>query len=38
MYPEPPDVLGVSRVYEKDVDAPVMAAIQVRAAMGWNGD
>eukprot|EP00904_Undaria_pinnatifida_P004101 jgi/Undpi1/13692/HiC_scaffold_9.g03346.m1 len=27
-YPEPPDLLGVTRVYEKHVDTPVMGAVQ----------
>ncbi|CAN0484511.1 unnamed protein product [Ectocarpus sp. 12 AP-2014] len=28
MYPEPPDLLGVTRVYEKSVDKPVLKAVQ----------
>lgn len=29
-YPSPPDLLGVTRVYEREVDGPVMKAVQVR--------
>lgn len=39
-YPEPPDVLGVTRVYEKHIDMPIMAAIKVRvlpSADLWDG-
>lgn len=40
-YPEPPDLLGVTRVYEKHVDTPVMGAVQVRCremecGVGWD--
>lgn len=40
-YPEPPDLLGVTRVYEKHIDKPVMSAVQVRCCgmgygMGWD--
>ncbi|CAM9391316.1 unnamed protein product [Ectocarpus fasciculatus] len=29
VYPEPPDFLGVTRVYEKSIDKPVMKAVQL---------
>lgn len=37
MYPEPPDLLGVTRVYEKSIDKPVLKAVQVRCVLLEDG-
>ncbi|CAN0217073.1 unnamed protein product [Ectocarpus sp. 8 AP-2014] len=37
MYPEPPDLLGVTRVYEKSVDKPVLKAVQHALARKTRG-
>lgn len=37
MYPEPPDLLGVTRVYEKSVDKPVLKAVQVWCVLLEDG-